>query len=116
MSLAVRYATWGHRLLLRLPAYNDAPHFLDRADVALDVDASAVGKVQIVRVAGMALAVPSDAVPAEHDKELEHWPAELPTSALVIVPESVSWLPAVDDARFPPLPDLDERLPATFVG
>jgi hypothetical protein len=114
VSLAVHYTIWGHRLILRLPAFNDAIHFLDRADVALDVDASSAGRTQIVRVAGTALSVVGGSVPDELDTAAPPWPEGLPSSAVIIVPESVRWLPVVDDVRFPPLPDPWDRLPATY--
>ena len=115
VSLAVRYATWGQRLVLRLPAYNDASHFLDGADVALDIDVSTAGSGRIVRVAGVAVAVPAS-VCGPADAALGPESAELPATTVVIVPESVSWLPLVDDARYPPLPSDPGRMPATFAG
>lgn len=114
VSLAIRYATWGHRVVLRLPAYNDASHFLDGADVALDIDVSTVGRERIVRVSGVG--VVSDPVSGPADAALGPEPAEFAATTVVIVPESVSWLPQVDDLRYPPLPSVTSRMPATFAG
>ena len=114
VSLAVHYATWGHRILLRLPAYNDASHFLDGADIALDIDASTVGAERIVRVSGVAVVSAAECEPA--DATLGPDPAGLPSATVVIVPESVEWLPQVDDVRYPPLPSDVDRMPATFAG
>lgn len=116
VSLAVRYTTWGHRLALRLPAHHDAIRFVDRADVALDVDASTVGRVQIARITGVGLAVPTTSLPAEVDAALGSWPDDPLATVAVIAPESIAWLPMVDDLRFPPLPDPLSRLPATFAS
>ena len=115
VSLAVRYATWGQRIVLRVPTYNDASHFLDGADVALDIDVSTAGWERIIRVAGVAVTV-SDSAGGPADAALGPEPAELPAEIVVIVPESVSWLPQVDDIRYPPLPGGTGRMPATFAG
>lgn len=118
VSLAVRHATWGQRIVLRLPTYNDASHFLDGADVALDIDVSTAGWERIIRVSGVAVVV-SDSTCADSEAAeaaLEPEPAEPPAKIVVIVPESVSWLPVVDDVRYPPLPGVTARMPATFAG
>jgi len=115
VSLAVRYATWGQRIVLRLPEYNDASHFLHGADVALDIDVSTVGWERIIRVSGVAVVV-SDSACEPAEAALGPEPAELPAAIVVIVPESVSWLPQVDDVRYPPLPGDAGRMPATFAG
>ena len=115
VSLAVRYASWGHRILIRLPAYSDARQFLDGADVALDVDASTADWARVVRVAGVAIVV-SDPSSELADAAVDSDPTEPLTTTVVIVPESVSWLPQVDDLRYPPLPSDAGRMPATFAG
>lgn len=114
LALPVRYAVWNHRVYMRLPAYNDACNFVDRADVALDVDASSAGRALIARVAGLGLVVPDSALPAELGESLEKWPADMPTRLVVLVSESLRQIPQADDARYPPLPDTDARLPGTF--
>lgn len=114
VSLPVIYTARDHRLYVRLPVYNDACNFLDRADVALDVDASSAGRVLIARVAGTGLMVPDSIVPTELTQALEEWPEDLPTRVLVLVPEFVSHIPVADDARYPPLPQTEIRLPGTF--
>lgn len=101
--------------MLRLPAYNDASHFLDGADVAVDIDVSTTGRERIIRVTGVAVTV-SDSATGPADAALGPEPAELPATTVVIVPESVSWLPQVDDLRYPPLPNDASRMPATFAG
>lgn len=113
--MAVRYAIWGHRILIRLPAYSDASQFLDGADVALDVDASTADWGRVVRVAGVAIVV-SDPSGELADPAVDSDPAEAPTTTVVIVPESVNWLPQVDDIRYPPLPSDAARMPATFAS
>ena len=115
VALPVLYATWEHRVYVRLPEYNDACNFVDRADLALDVGATAVGRVLIVRVAGIGLLVPETALPPHLGDELETWSADLPTRVMVLVPESVHRIPASDDLRHPPLPHVGARLPGTFV-
>ena len=114
MALPVQYATWEHRVYLRLPEYNDACHFVDRADIALDVDASTVGRVLIARVRGLGLLIPESALPDGLGAALDGWPEEVPTRALVLVPESVRRIPMADDVRYPPLPYAGARLPGTF--
>jgi len=110
----VLYAVWDRRVYVRLPVYNDACNFVDRADIALDVDASSAGRVLIARVAGMGLVVPDSTVPAEVADTLEVWPECMPTRVMVLVPESVRQIPVADDARYPPLPPTKVRLPGTF--
>ena len=110
----VLYAAWDRRIYVRLPVYNDACNFVDRADVALDVDASSVGRVLIARVAGMGLLVPEATMPADLADTLETWPDGLPTRVMVLVPESVRQIPVADDVRYPPLPHAGARLPGTF--
>ena len=114
MALPVRYVPCDHRLVLRLPEYNDAVHFLDRADVAIDVDTHADGRPYTVRVTGVGLVLPRGSVRPEVDAELEHWPDGVGARDVMIVVESVHWLPTPDDARYPPLPSCDHRLPSTY--
>jgi len=114
LALPVRYAVWNHRVYIRLPAYNEACNFVDRADLALDVDASSAGRTWIARVAGLGLVVPDSALPAELGDSLEKWPADLPTRLVVLVSESLRQIPLADDARYPPLPDAGACLPGTF--
>ena len=64
MALPVRYGVSEHRIYVRLPAYNDACHFVDRADVALDVEGAMVGHPDIVRVAGVGLLISEALTPA----------------------------------------------------
>lgn len=116
MALPVVYAIWDRRLVIRLPEYNDACHFIDRADVALDVDGSTDGGLGHARVSGLALLVPGESVPVEIHRALDQWPTDTSTRFAVIVPESVHWLAAIDDSRFPPLPMPPSRLPETFAG
>lgn len=115
VSLAVRYTIWGHRVLIRLPAHSDAHQFLDGADVALDIDASTADWTRVVRVAGVAV-VASDPVSELADSAEGADPAEPQTTTVVVVSESVNWLPQVDDLRYPPLPGGASRMPATFAG
>lgn len=110
----VLYAVWDRRVYVRLPVYNDACNFVDRADVALDVDASSAGRVLIARVAGMGLLVPEATMPVDLADTLETWPDDLPTRLMVLVPESVQQIPVADDVRYPPLPHAGTRLPGTF--
>jgi len=110
----VLYAVWDRRVYVRLPVYNDACNFVDRADVALDVDASSAGRVLIARAAGMGLLVPEATMPADLADTLETWPDDLPTRLMVLVPESVQQIPVADDVRYPPLPHAGARLPGTF--
>jgi len=114
VALPVLYAARDRRLYVRLPVYNDACNFLDRADVALDVDASSAGRVLVARVAGAGLMIPDATVPTGLTHTLEEWPDDLPTRVLVLVPESVRQLPLADDVRYPPLPLTENRLPGTF--
>jgi hypothetical protein len=110
----VVYAAGDHRVYVRLPVYNDACNFVDRADVALDVDASTAGRVLIARAAGMGLVIPDCTVPTELADTLEVWPAGMPTRVLMLVAESVQRIPVADDVRYPPLPPARSRLPGTF--
>ncbi|MFT4164086.1 MAG: hypothetical protein QM650_02455 [Microlunatus sp.] len=114
VSLAVRYSTWGHRILVRVPAYSDAGPFLDGADVALDVDAGTNHGSRVVRVAGIAIVV-SDSSTALAETQSVSVAAE-PLTTIVLIPETVNWLPQVDDVRYPPLPNGAGRMPATFAG
>jgi len=114
VALPVLYAARDRRLYVRLPVYNDACNFLDRADVALDVDASSAGRELIARVAGTGLMIPDSTVPTDVTHALEEWPDDLPTRVLVLVPESVRHIPVADDVRYPPLPQAQKRLPGTF--
>jgi len=98
----------------RLPVYNDACNFLDRADVALDVDAGSAGRPLIARVAGTGLMITDSTVPAGLTHTLEEWPAGMPTRVMVLVPESVRQIPVADDLRYPPLPQAGSRLPGTL--
>ncbi|HYI55453.1 MAG TPA: hypothetical protein VEX57_15915 [Microlunatus sp.] len=110
----VVYAARDRRVYVRLPVYNDACNFLDRADVALDVDAGSVARPLITRVAGTGLMIPDSTVPAGLTHTLEEWPAGMPTRVMVLVPESVRQIPVADDLRYPPLPQAGSRLPGTF--
>lgn len=116
VALPVLYAARDRRIYVRLPAYNDACNFVDRADVALDVDASTVGRVLIARATGLGLVVPDAGLPADIDDQLETWPNDLPTRMLVLVAESVHRIPAADDVRYPPLPQIGARLPGTYAN
>src|SRR4051794_36061417 len=78
-ALPVRYAIWKRRIYIRLPEYNDASNFLDRADVALDVDGRSAGRALIARVAGLGLLVPDSTLPAELGDALDRWPADTST-------------------------------------
>jgi hypothetical protein len=112
MALPVRYAVWDRRVYIRLPEYNDACNFVDRADIALDIDASSIGRVLIARVTGLGLVVP--AAPAAVADLLETWSEDMSTRVLVLVPESVRQIPVADDVRYPPLPRAGARMPGTF--
>ena len=114
VALPVLYAARDRRLYVRLPVYNDACNFLDRADVALDVDASSAGRILITRVSGTGLMISDSLVPTGLSHTLEEWPDDLPTRVLVLVPESVRQIPLADDVRYPPLPQAESRLPGTF--
>lgn len=98
-----------------MPGYNDACSFVDRADLALDVDARAIGRQLIVRVSGWGLLVPDASLPDPILGLLDEWPPEVSTRALVLLPESVDWVPMIDDVRYPPLPEPGARLPGTYV-
>lgn len=58
VALPVHYATSQHRIYLRLPIFNDACNFIDRADLAMDVRGSTVGRMSVTRIAGVGLLVP----------------------------------------------------------
>lgn len=113
VALAVMYAVWDRRVYVRLPEYNDACNFVDRADVALDVDASSAGRAVTARVVGMGLLLPDETLPSDLTDKLEHWPIDLATRTVVLVPEAVLQV-QTDDARFPPLPQAGVRLPGTY--
>jgi len=113
VALPVLYAAWDRRVYVRLPEYNDACNFVDRAEVALDVDTGSGGRVLIARVAGMGLVVPETGLPTELGDLLERWPDDMPTRIVVLVPESVRHIPVADDIRYPPLPQR-ACLPGTF--
>lgn len=115
MALPVRYGVSEHRIYVRLPAYNDACHFVDRADVALDVEGAMVGHPDIVRVAGVGLLISEALTPAGVSGALDAWPPEVPTSTLVLVPESVHRFAKADDLHDPPVPT-EAGLPGTFVA
>ncbi|HEY5784282.1 MAG TPA: hypothetical protein VIT65_05865 [Microlunatus sp.] len=110
----VLYTVWDRRIYVRLPVYNDACNFVDRADLALDVDASSSGRILIARVTGMGLLVPETTMPTALAETLETWPEGLPTRVLVLVPESVQHIPVADDVRYPPLPSAGSLLPGTY--
>lgn len=114
VALPIVYAARERRVYVRLAEYNDACHFVDRADVALDVNVRTGGHELIARVAGMGLIVPDASLPADLGRRLEVWPDGMPTRVMVIVPESVRQVPVADDVRYPPLPDADARRPGTF--
>ena len=114
MALPVRYGVVDHRVYFRLPEYNDACHFIDRADVALDVEAATPGRLLIVRVSGVALMISAALLPGDSAEMLDAWPPEVCTSTVVLVPESVHRIPSTDDLRYPPVP-ADAGLPGTFV-
>jgi hypothetical protein len=114
MALPVRYGVGNHRVYIRLPAYNDACHFVDRAEVALDVEVATVGRLVIVRVAGVGLLIPETMVPEDISRLLDDWPPHVHTSTMVLVPESVHWLGKPDELQFR-APSPNAGLPGTFV-
>lgn len=114
MALPVRYVTRDRRLYFRLPAYNDACHFIDRADVAMEVAAATSGREAVVRVAGVGLLIAPALLPAGLSATIDQWPPDIPTSTIVLVPESVQTVSTSDDRHHPPLP-CGPRLPGTFV-
>ena len=97
VALPVLYAARDRRLYVRLPVYNDACNFLDRADVALDVDASSAGRISITRVSGTGLMIP-DALPTGLSHTLRNAPRPADPGARAR-PESVRQLPLADDVR-----------------
>lgn len=113
VALPVTYAVRDRRVYVRLPVYNDACNFVDRADVALDVSIGSVGRVSIARLAGMGLVLPEGALPTGLAGQLETWPPDMPTRIVVLVTESVHQIPMADEARFPPLPRMGARLAGT---
>lgn len=114
MALPVRYGVSDHRIYVRLPAFNDASHFVDRADVALDVEAAPIGHSGIVRVTGVGLLISEASTPAGLSGVLDAWPPEVPTTTMVLVPESVHRFAKADDLHDPPIPT-ETGLPGTFV-
>ena len=114
VALPVHYATSQHRIYLRLPIFNDACNFIDRADLALDVRGSTVGRMSVTRIAGVGLLVPDTGVPTDLTDTLEAAWGGVATRAIALVPESVRQFHFVDDLRYPPLEDQRARLPGTF--
>ena len=114
VALPVHYATSQHRIYLRLPIFNDACNFIDRADLAMDVRGSTVGRMSVTRIAGVGLLVPDTGVPTDLTDTLEAAWGGVATRAIALVPESVRQFHFVDDLRYPPLEDQRARLPGTF--
>lgn len=114
MGLPVIYLAEERRLYFRIPEFNDACHFLDRADLALDVDACQGGRCHTVRVTGLGLMIADSEAPNDIVSLLHGWPGGVATRLVVLIAEHIRHTSMSDDARHPPLPPTDRRLPGTF--
>jgi hypothetical protein len=114
MGLPVIYLAEDRRLYFRVPEFNDAGHFLDRADLALDVDHCLVGRCHTVRVTGLGLMIADSDAPNGIVSLLNGWPDGVATRLVVLIAEHIRRTSMSDDARHPPLPPPDRRLPGTF--
>jgi hypothetical protein len=89
-AVVVQYTLSGEEIMLHLPDFNEATHYVSNSHVVLEAIASVDGFRWKVSASGDAAEIPDHDVLAATAAHLEQWPTGIASRYIVIKPTSLS--------------------------
>jgi hypothetical protein len=92
-AVVVQYTLAGEEIMLHLPDFNEAAHYVSNSHVVLEAIAPVDGVRWKVSASGDAAEIPDDDVLAATAAHLEQWPTGIASRYIVIKPTSLDVMP-----------------------